>query len=493
MLKGFFKNSENDAKHDHPEFSTIHDYKNHKKKKALPKLPVNFSKLNFKPKDFKINSRNISKIFAASVKNFVINHDVVGFSSIKSGIKSLIIFSIIFLSWAIFIPIESASIADGTIILDFNRKTIQHLEGGIIDSILVKEGQEVKEGEVLLYLRDIKAKSDQTIVIKRLWTMKLQKERLIAERDEKLTLDFKNVFAEIGNFSSSDEQELNNIASNQMQLFHARQNRLGGELKALKDKLNSVQAQINSSKKKLIILRQELQVIKPLVAENNLPILRQYEIEKTIADLEGLIAQLTSDAAAAYKQISNYKNDDRSKTIDELKETEIEIVNLTNQFSSAHDVLDRAEIVAPTDGKVMNIKYHTIGAVIPPAGDIMSIVPQHEELIIEAKVKPQDIDEVRVGLKTKVLLTAYKGKKVPKLNGEVTNVSADIVINDQTRESYFLARVKIDASEIKKLKSKVELYPGMPAQVFIITGARSLMSYLFTPIQDASYKAFREE
>jgi HlyD family secretion protein len=514
MFKGFFKNSKSASNHDHPEFSTLHDYKDHHKKKRnvdlnlklpsskLPKkisfkLPFNltelFKKLHFNPRNAKLNSRNISKIFATSVKNFAINHEVVGFSSIKNGINSLIVFCVIFLFWAIFIPIESASIADGTIILDFNRKTIQHLEGGIIDDILVKEGQDVKEGEVLLYLRDIKAKSDQTIVIKRLWTMKLQKDRLIAERDEKQALDFKSFFEEIGNFPSSDEKELQNIVSNQMQLFNARQGRLDGELKALQDKLNSVQAQISSSKKKLIIMRRELAIITPLVAEENLSILRQYEVEKTIADLEGLIAQLTSDAAAAHKQISNYKNEDRSKTIAELKETEIEIINLTNQLSSAKDVLDRAEIVAPTAGKIMNIKYHTVGAVIPPAGEIMSIVPQHDELIIEAKVKPQDIDEVRVGLKTKVLLTAYKGKKVPKLNGEVTNVSADIVINEQTRESYFLARVKIDKSEIMKLKNKVELYPGMPAQVFIITGARSLMSYLFTPIKDASYKAFREE
>jgi HlyD family type I secretion membrane fusion protein len=123
----------------------------------------------------------------------------------------------------------------------------------------------------------------------------------------------------------------------------------------------------------------------------------------------------------------------------------------------------------------------------------MNIVPQHEELIVEAKIKPGDIDNVAVGLKAKVSLTAYKGKKVPKINGEVINVSPDIITNEQTRESYFLARVSVSKKDIEKLKSKVELYPGMPAQVFIITGSRSLISYMFTPISDSAYKAFREE
>jgi HlyD family type I secretion membrane fusion protein len=234
-------------------------------------------------------------------------------------------------------------------------------------------------------------------------------------------------------------------------------------------------------------------MIKPLVKENNLPLLRQYDVEKKITEFSGAVIQFTADAAAARKQIDNYKNEDLSKILDELKETELEIVNLTNQLSSAKDVLQRSEIISPTAGKVMNIKYHTIGAVVPPAGEIMNIVPQHDELIIEAKIKPQDIDEVRVGLKAKVALTAYKGKKVPKLSGQVLTVSADIVTNEQTRESYFLARVKIDEKEIQNLKNKIELYPGMPAQVFVITGSRSLLSYLFTPIQDAAYKSFREE
>ncbi len=412
---------------------------------------------------------------------------------IRQGLISLFIFSIIFLSWAIFAPIESASIADGTIVLDFNHKTIQHLEGGIIDDILVKEGQVVKEGEVLLYLHDVKAKSDQEIVMKNLWAMQIQRERLLTEKEGRASLNLKSLFAEIGNFSSKDEKGLDAVIGNQVKLFESRKSKVSEEIKSLRDKIASLKAQEISAQRRLKILRKELKMIKPLVSENNLPIIRQYELEKQVTEMTGMVNQFTSEKASAEKQIEVYRYEDMSKILDELKETETEIVNLTSQLTSTKDILQRSEILAPVAGKVMNIKFHTVGAVVPPAGEIMTIVPQNDDLIIEAKIKPQDIDEVRNDLKTKIVLTAYKGKKVPKLNGKVLNVSPDIVISEDGKESYFLARVKVDEGDIAKLKSKIELYPGMPAQVFIIIGSRSLISYLFTPISDAAYRAFREE
>lgn len=417
----------------------------------------------------------------------------IAYRQIKYGLIALFIFFATFLSWAIFAPIESASIAEGTIVLDFNHKVIQHLEGGIIDDILVKEGQMVKEGEVLLYLHNTKAKSDQEIALKNLWAMKAQRERLLAEKEGRESLNSKNIFSEIGNFSSSDEAQLNEIISNQINLFESRRQKVYEDKKSLESKINSLKAQRNSSEQQLKILRKKLKMIRPLVKENNLPLVQQYDLEKQITEVSGNIKQLTADQISAEKQLQAYVHEDLAKVFDELKETEIEIVNLTNQLASAKDVLGRLEILSPVTGKVMNIKFHTVGAVIPPAGEIMTIVPQNDDLIIEAKVKPQDIDEVHQGLKTKIMLTAYKGKKVPKLDGLVLNVSPDIVISEDGKESYFIARVKVDDNDIKKLKNKIELYPGMPAQVFIIIGSRSLISYLFTPISDAAYKAFREE
>ncbi len=417
------------------------------------------------------------------IKNFfaVKNNDSeVAQSAINLGVKSLIIFALIFLVWALFLPIKSASIADGVVVLNFNHKTIQHLEGGIIDQILVQEGQIVKEGEVLLYLHDIKARAEQQILKERLWTMQMQKERLQAEQENKSELNlFSNQQLGLFGDNAEDELKIKQIADNQMKLFKARTDKRAGEIKVLEKKLKSAEARLR-------IFQKELSLIKPLVKEENLPLLRELDLQKSIAQVE-------EEAETAKLQIANYQSSDLSETLKEIKESDIEIVSLYNQLSASRDVLKRSAIKSPVAGKVMNIKYHTIGAVIPPNGEVMKIVPQHEELIIEAKVKPQDIDNVAVGMKSKIQLTAYKGKKVPKLNGEVINISPDILTNEQTRESYFIARVVISKNDIEKLKSKIELYPGMQAQVFIITGSRSLVSYLFTPISDSAYRAFREE
>jgi HlyD family type I secretion membrane fusion protein len=400
-------------------------------------------------------------------------------NTINYGVKALIVFAVLFLGWAAFLPIKSASIADGVIVLDFNRKTIQHLEGGIIDQILVKEGQIINGGDVLLYLHDIKAKTEQQILKERLWTMQLQKERLKAEKENKQSLNLTDFFSETGELSPSDNDKLQEIAANQLRLFKAKKDKRSGEIKVLEKKLKSAETRLK-------LFEKELGLIKPLVDEDNLPVLREIDLQKSIAEAD-------EQAETAKLQIANYKNDDLSETLKEIKESDMEIVALYNQLSASKDILKRSAITSPVSGKIMNIKYHTIGAVVPPGGEIMNIVPQNEELIIEAKVKPQDIDNVVVGMKSKIQLTAYKGKKVPKLNGEVINISPDILTNEQTRESYFLARISISKKDIEKLKSKIELYPGMPAQVFIITGSRSLISYMFTPISDSAYKAFREE
>jgi len=400
-------------------------------------------------------------------------------SAINQGLKALIIFTFVFLIWAIFLPIESASIAEGMIVLDFNRKTIQHLEGGIIDQILVKEGQMVNEGDVLLYIHDIKAKTEQQILKERLWTIQLQKERLKAEKENKSSMNLTDFFAETGELSTSDNDKLQEIAINQLRLFKAKKDKRAGEIKVLEKKLKSAETRLK-------LFQRELNLIKPLVDEDNLPVLREIDLQKSIAETD-------EQAELARLQVTNYKNDDLSETLKEIKESDMEIVALYNQLSASKDVLKRSFITSPNTGKVMNIKYHTIGAVVPPGGEMMSIVPQHEELIIEAKIKPQDIDNVAVGLKSKIQLTAYKGKKIPKINGVVTNVSPDILINEQSKESYFLARVEIAKKDLKKLKNKIELYPGMPAQIFILTDSRSLISYMFLPISDSYYKAFREE
>ena len=398
---------------------------------------------------------------------------------INRGLKLLIIFAIIFLFWALFLPIKSASIANGSVVLDFNRKTIQHLEGGIINQILVKEGQDVKKGEILLYINDVRISSERQILQERLWINQLQKMRLVAQKENKEFLNLDDFLASQGHLSEVDNDKLKEIASNQLKLFSSNSEKRQGQINVLKTKLQSSQDRLN-------LLKQELKIVEPLALEGNLPILRKIELQKNIA-------QTKEEYEVAKLEIVNYQNQDLSEIMQQIKESDEEIITLYNQLSASQDALKRLAITSPVDGKVMDIKYHTIGAVVAQGSEIMHIVPQNEELIIEAKINPQDIDSVRIGLKAKIKLTAYKDWKAPKLNGEVINISPDITIDEMSKEQYFLARIAINKKDISKLKEEIKLYPGMPAQIFIISDSRTFISYLFSPIINSAYKAFREE
>ena len=267
-------------------------------------------------------------------------------NTINYGVKALVIFAVLFLGWALFLPIKSASIADGVIVLDFNRKTIQHLEGGIIDQILVKEGQTINGGDVLLYLHDIKAKTEQQILKERLWTMQLQKERLKAEKENKSSMNLTDFFSETGELSPNDNEKLQEIAANQLRLFKAKKDKRSGEIKVLEKKLKSAELRLK-------LFEKELGLIKPLVDEDNLPVLREIDLQKSIAEAD-------EQAETAKLQIANYKNDDLSETLKEIKESDMEIVALYNQLSASKDILKRSAITSPVSGKIMNIKYHTI-------------------------------------------------------------------------------------------------------------------------------------
>lgn len=424
---------------------------------------------------------------------------------INLGVYFLGTFLFIFIFWGIIAPINSASIAQGQIVLDFNKKTIQHLEGGIIENILVKEGQKVVTNQPLIYLRDVQSKSQNKMLWKQLITSLAMEERLIAERDKE-SPDFNKLRLKYNN-SEDDVKEINKIINTQENLYEIRQNSLKSRadilhkrIDQLNDEIRGIKSQSIATSKELELLYQQQKMTKELVDNNNSPLNDLIEIEKQIAISEGKKGELEASIAKAGQsiletklEIINLENENLNEVLANLQDVEVKVSDLTEQLASAKDILKRTVIKSPTSGIVTDLKYHTIGAVISPASEIMYIVPKDDQLIVEARIKPNDIDNVQAGQKAKVQLTAFKTKKVPKLTGMVLSVSADILLDEISGEQYFLARIKIDEEEINHLKEKITLYPGMPAQAFIITGSRSLFRYLTDPITEASYKAFREE
>jgi HlyD family type I secretion membrane fusion protein len=438
-------------------------------------------------------------------KYIIFDDSNIGAKPIKYGLYIIAIFSAIFFIWGGLMPLNSSSIASGKIVLDFNTKTIQHFEGGIIENIMVKEGSEVVTGEDLVILQNIQAKAQQSSVQKQLFSSKAIYQRLRTEQDYNQELDLSSLtlLAESAGYPEDLMESIKTqegIFTIRKESYLGKKEILGQRIIQFMQEIKAFEAQDKSVTKQLEILMKQLIATTKMVELRNLPITDQLEIEKQIADLEGTKGSLTASLAKTKLtiletelEIINFSKENLNNILAEMQEVEKTIASLTEQLTSTSDILKRTVIKAPSSGLVMNLKYHTIGAVIPPGGEIMHIVPQDEELIIEAKINPADIDVVKQGLKAKINLSAFKAKKVPKLEGEVVTISADILLDEITGEQYFLGRIKISEESLKKIKADVKLYPGMPVDVFIITGSRTLLQYLISPISDAAYKAFRED
>ena len=230
------------------------------------------------------------------------------------------------------------------------------------------------------------------------------------------------------------------------------------------ESIKALESQKTATKRRVEILKQELKIVDELLKNANSSMTRKLDLQKQFQEQIGKLGELSAN-----------------------------IASLQSEYQADLDTLSRSVIKAPAAGFVMDLKHQTIGGVIPPASEIMFIVPKNDKLIAEVKVSPNDIDLIAEKLIAKVQLSAYKSRLMPKLDGKVINISADSFKNEMNGEVYFKARIEIPESEIKKLKMAVKLTPGMPVTAFIITGSRTMLQYLLTPIQESSYKAFRED
>jgi HlyD family secretion protein len=420
------------------------------------------------------------------------------------GLIIIGIFFVGFGSWALLAPLNAAAIASGTLVLDLEKKTIQHLEGGMIAKIWVTEGQAVAQGQSLIDLDQVAIKAQVDLLTNQLLDVQVTKIRITAEHDG-ITPDFSLLLEQIA--TQQEHEKLAPLIATSNKLFNAIVENFTNQLNLLQNKVEQLaqeilglQAQKDASSQSLSLLQQESKLISQLVATNNASLMQQTALDKQIATAIGSRGQLQAAIAKAKQAVAATKlerlqliHERHQEILSAITQNSVQVSDLQEQLRTAKDILSRTHISAPVSGIVMDIKYHTVGAVVAPGGELMYIVPQQEKVIVRAKVLPDDIDLVRAGLRAKVSLSAYKAKKVPKLSALVLTVSADSLLDEQTGMEYFAARVKIDPEEIAALKENVVLYPGMPAQVFILTGVRTMFDYLIAPFKDATYRAFREE
>lgn len=404
-------------------------------------------------------------------------------------------------SWAAIASIAGAVVASGVVTVDSNRKTVQHLEGGIVSELLVRDGDEVQKGQLLVRLDDTRASANLGIIASQLDTFEARLSRLLAESNSSVKI----LFSE-GLLLRRDDKAVQDILERQEALFQARQASLKGQVSLLeqriaqfKEQIRGLEAQEKSKAKQRELLVQELTGIRKLYEKGHAPITRVLELERAAEAMKGerghhiaSIAQAEKGIGETELEILQIQKTFREEVEAELIDVQSEVFNLQEQKVAALDEHNRIEVRAPRAGKVVGMNVHTVGGVVSAGQAILDIVPKEDKLIVEARVEPQHVDKVLIGLSANVRLSAFDMRTTPEVTGHVIAVSADRFTDEATGLSYYLARVEIPEEELEKLGG-LALLPGMPAEVFILTGDRTALSYLVKPLSDSIMRAFREE
>jgi len=405
-----------------------------------------------------------------------------------------------FLLWSAVSPLESAAVAQGHVIVESSRKTIQHLEGGIIKKIFVTEGALVKKGDELIQLDQTQTEANLQILRGQTNLLLARKAWLEALRDEKSEVTFPDRLAK------QTDPQIIQIMESANSLFKSKRsdfidsvNILKYRVQQLNSEIDSLRAQAESSDRQLQLVEEEKNAVLYLEKQGYIDKPKLLALEREEAKLQGekgeklgLMAQAGQKISETELQMVSLKDTLKNDVLKQLENTELDLVSNLEKEVTAEDILKRSLIVAPQAGRVLNLREHTIGGVIGPREPLMDIVPDTDKLIIEARLQPHDIEAVHPGLPARVRLIALKQRKTPTLDGKVTLVSADIEHDEKTNEPYYTIRVEVDAKELADLKD-VTLYPGMPVQVNVIIEKRTPLQYFITPITDSFTRAFREQ
>lgn len=405
-------------------------------------------------------------------------------------------------TWAAMAQIASAAIAPGVVSPDGSRKTVQHLEGGIIAEIMVDDGDSVRAGDPLVVLQETQARASFEVLQgqKRLLAAKLA--RLLSEQAGKDEAEFPDWLLTL----EAEDPEVAQIVGAQRDVFAARydayegRKEIGGKRVAqLEEEITGLLSQIDSQRERIALIDEEIDSMKNLVGRGMIPRPQYLAMRRLKAEVETELAENVAGVARAKQsigetelQIVNLGSVRLDEIVSDLAETRGELGSVQERLLAQRDILDRTLVIAPVSGTVMEKRFHTTGGVVGPGQPILDIVPLDAELLIDARVNPVDIDEVAPGQRARVHFLAYSERNLPQIYGLVRSVSADSLMDEVTGQSYYLARVEVPQEELEKLGEGINIFPGMTAEVLVMTGERTVLRYLVQPILDSLRQAFRE-
>lgn len=412
----------------------------------------------------------------------------------------IIIFTFVVLGgWSALAKLDSAVVAQGTVVNETSKRTVQHFEGGIIREILVREGQQVHQGQVLFRIDPVTAKASFDVQRNQLDFSIAQEARLLAERDGVDEINFPEEIQ-----SRRDEPNVAHAMSDQVKEFHERRASLNGQVELLEAKIRQHQNEIEGLKlehdatsHQLETINNELTDLNYLLGKHLVQKSRVMALDREKSRLDGVIGRSTADQAKAESGIYEAKlqiRQIRQKVMEEVSgqiaEVRQKIADLNEKLRVAADVLNRADVVAPVSGSLQNLRIFTVGGVIKAGEPLVEIVPDHDSLVIQARVSPLDIERVFPGMQAEVRFSSFHTSLVPLILGRIDTVSRDRLTDEATKQPYFLAQVT--ARDVPDYVRK-RLTAGMPADVVMPTGERTVLDYLVKPLKDRLQGALREE
>ena len=405
----------------------------------------------------------------------------------------------LFGTWAAFAPLDGAAYAPGVVTVQTYRKTVQHLEGGIVKEVLAHDGDIVKRGDPLIILDDAQLRFEYEMTRSQLVAAKAMEARLIAERDTLSAIGFGDVVDPTSSRGMEARQS-------ETQVFNARQGSRLGQIAVLRERIGQLQQQVKGLES-MIDAKMHLEKSYSAEIDELTDLLKQGFVDKQrLLEQERKLGMLRSEVAdhrstinrtrlqinETQLQILQIDKDFNADVVKQLAEVQTKIYDLQEKTSALEDRLSRIVIRAPDAGMVIGMTVHTIGGVVRPATPLLDIVPSVSELIIEAQVTTLDIDRIAIGKRADIRFSAFNSATTPVIEGEVTGVSADRLTNEKTGAAYYLARVRVTENGVRTLGER-KLLPGMPADVLIITGQRTLLQYLMQPARNALSQSMIEE
>lgn len=437
----------------------------------------------------------------AAIDSMLVARQPPGQALLRYGVGGIVLFFAFFAVWGKLAPLNSAAIAPGILQAEGGgRKVVQHLEGGIVKEILVREGESVTAGQIIVQLDTTQSQAQDASVQSQYDTLIAENARLAAEALSAERISFPSAMQ-----ARQRDLTVSEIMSGQQELFNRRRQSILSQLEILEQRIqqsdseiNGYKAQIKSADDQMKLIGEEIGTVSALVEQGYERKTRLLSLQRQLASLQGQRGQITGNIARVERLISEsraQKVSVRDTQLSEIATQQRQVQERLNivgeRLKTTGDVRQRSDIRAPVDGRIVNLRTVTKGGVVAPGQEILDIVPLNVRIVVLARLKANDVESVQDGMTAEVRLSPYKSRLLPLIKGKVTRVAADVTVDELTGQMYYETEIVLDAKELSLLKD-VHMVSGMPTESFIDLGKRSLFSYLTQPLVDSFQRSFRE-